>query len=205
MVKEWVVLKEARAAAGVLAFLVSRLFDRGPVVAAGSALLDERVIPARLRVVEGVERQGRTAGRDREHAGQPLVGRLRDIRVQHLRAVGRGDRRRIGRGRGQPKDCDRRPRILVRLAAVRRIADDPAVERVAVVLERGAALARRERTRLSPVTRAERDIRIAGVRDRKLEVDGVDIRVREIERPRLPVEPIAAGRPPVARRAIRIT
>src|SRR4029079_8021559 len=67
---------------------------RRPVVAAQGACLDEREVPAGLRVAEDVEGQLRAARRNGDRPGDALVGGLADVRVQELGTGCRRDGRR---------------------------------------------------------------------------------------------------------------
>ena len=66
--------------------------QRRPVVTAGRAGLHEQVVPLRLGVVRRPERHRPARRRHRDLTGEPLVGDVRDLRVDVLRAGVRVER-----------------------------------------------------------------------------------------------------------------
>ena len=77
--------------------------QRRPVVTAGSACLDEHMVPRRFGVVGRPERQRPTACRHSHLAGQPLVGDVGDLRVHVLGSGVRIERpARLGVPRRRP-------------------------------------------------------------------------------------------------------
>ena len=109
----------------------------------------------------------------------------------------RGHAGRLGRvGRGADRSS-----VLVRLAALRRVRHRPAVERVAVVLERRRARPRRDHDVVDEDAGEVEDV-VAGVAERQLDVLA---RVRrEVDDPLLVAVAHAADRVPRARRPDRV-